>query len=62
MVPKPQKRSKTKSDDQLLDQATNSLLSAIKQHAKEKGKSVAPDKLRRDGYSDRFISKVEGAK
>jgi hypothetical protein len=61
MVPKPQKGSKTKTEDQLLDQATTSLLSAIKQHARTKGKSVTAEKLRREGYSDRFIAKVEVA-
>jgi hypothetical protein len=61
MLPKPQKRSKTKTEDQILDEATMRLLKAVKQHAKGRGKTVTPEKLRREGYSERFIAKVEDA-
>ena len=50
-----------KSDGQLLDQATNSLLKAVKQKMLKKQGRVDYAKLRKDGYSDRFLAKLEGA-
>jgi hypothetical protein len=50
----------TKSDGALLDQATNSLLKAIKQKMLKKQGRVDYTKLRKDGYSDRFLTKLEG--
>ena len=55
------RRKKQKSEDQILDEATMRLLRAVKQHEKAKGKVVISEKLRREGYSERFISKVEQA-
>ena len=51
----------TKSDGELSDQATNSLLKAVKQKMLKKQGRVDYVKLRRDGYSDRFLAKLEGA-
>lgn len=50
-----------KSDGELLDQATNSLLKAVKQKMLKKQGRVDYAKLRKDGYSDRFLSKLEEA-
>ena len=52
---------KIKSDDQLLDQGIAQLLQAVKQHAAAKGNPVKRDQLLREGYSERFIAKVEEA-
>jgi hypothetical protein len=51
----------TKSDGELLDQATNSLLKAVRQKMLKKPGRVDYAKLRKDGYSDRFLAKLEGA-
>ena len=50
-----------KSDGELLDHATGSLLKAIKQKMLKKQGRVDYSKLRKDGYSDRFLAKLEGA-
>jgi hypothetical protein len=51
----------TKSDGELLDQATASLLKAVKQKMLKKQGRVDYGKLRQDGYSDRFLAKLEEA-
>ena len=50
-----------KSEAQLLDQATGSLLRAVKQKMLKKQRNVDYGKLRKDGYSDRFLAKLEEA-
>jgi hypothetical protein len=50
-----------KSEAGLLDQATNNLLRAVKQKMAKKSGGVDYGKLRKDGYSDRFLSKLEEA-
>ncbi len=50
-----------KSDGELLDQATNSLLNAVKKKMIKKQARVDYAKLRKDGYSDRFLAKLERA-
>lgn len=50
-----------KSDAELLDQATNSLLRAVKQKMLKKPGRVGYAKLRKDGYSDRFLAKLKEA-
>jgi hypothetical protein len=50
-----------KSEAGLLDQATSNLLRAVKQKLVKKQGGVDYGKLRKDGYSDRFLSKLEGA-
>ena len=52
---------KEKTEAQLLDQATNQLLKAAKQALAKKQGRVDYDKLRKDGYSDRFLAKVQDA-
>lgn len=56
-------RSKTKSktEDQILDEATMRLLRGIKEHEKRRGKVVTSEQMRKRGYSERFIAKVESA-
>ncbi|MEO5802065.1 MAG: hypothetical protein ABIR24_00930 [Verrucomicrobiota bacterium] len=48
-----------KSDGKLLDQATTSLLKAVKQRMLKKQTRVDYAKLRKEGYSDRFLTKLE---
>jgi hypothetical protein len=50
-----------KSEAQLLDQATGNLLRAVKQKMLKKQDRVDYGKLRKDGYSDRFLAKLEEA-
>jgi hypothetical protein len=52
---------RTKSDAELLDQATGQLLRAIEDKAVKQQGRLDTDKLRKDGYSERFIAKVEAA-
>ena len=50
-----------KSEAELLDQATGNLLHAVKQKLVKKQGRVDYGKLRKDGYSDRFLAKLEEA-
>lgn len=50
---------KEKSEAELLDQATGQLLKAIKRKAIKKQGQVDYSKLRKDGYSDRFLARLE---
>ena len=50
-----------KSEAELLDHGTNNLLRAVKQKIVKKEGRVDYDKLRKEGYSDRFLAKVEAA-
>lgn len=50
-----------RSEAAVLDQAIQQLLSATKDEAKKKRKPLDREKLRKDGYSERFIDKVENA-
>lgn len=49
----------TKSEGELMDQATTSLLKAVKQKMLKKQARVDYAKLRKDGYSDRFLARLE---
>ena len=51
----------TKSEAELLDNATGSLLKAIKQKMLKKHGRVDYARLRKEGYSDRFLAKLEEA-
>ena len=55
------RKTKQKSEDQILDEATMRLLRGIKQQEKVQGKVVTSDKMRKEGYSERFIAKMEQA-
>jgi hypothetical protein len=48
-----------KSEAELLDHATNNLLRAVKQRILKREGRMDYDKLRKEGYSERFIAKVE---
>lgn len=54
-------KSRAKSEAQVLDHATNSLLRALKKDMVKKEGRVDSAKLRKDGYSDRLLSKLEAA-
>jgi len=53
------KRIKTKAD--LLDQSTGQLLRAVKQRMIKKRGCVDYGKLRKEGYSERFLARLERA-
>ena len=50
-------KPKQRSEEAILDQAIQQLLSATKDEAKKKGKPLEREKLRKDGYSERFIER-----
>ena len=50
-----------KNEAELLDHATNNLLRALKGDMQKKKGRVDSSKLRKDGYSDRLIAKLEQA-
>jgi hypothetical protein len=54
-------QKKEKSEADLLDQATGQLLRAVKQKMLKKQGRVDHAKLRKDGFSDRFIARLEDA-
>jgi hypothetical protein len=54
-------KQQQRSENSILDQATQQLLQAAKQEAEKRGTPIAADTLRQDGYSERFIDKVENA-
>ena len=55
------RKKKRKSEDQILDEATMRFLGVIKKHEKAQGKAVTSDQMRKEGYSERFIAKMERA-
>lgn len=54
-------KKKAKSEAALLDQATVQLLRAVKQKLRQKQARVDFAKLRKEGYSDRFLARLEDA-
>jgi hypothetical protein len=52
---------KAKSEAELLDQATSQLLRAVKQKMIKKQGRVDNAKLRKSGYSERFLARMEEA-
>ena len=54
-------KTRQRSENAVLDQAIQQLLSATKDAAKKKGKPLDQVQLRKEGYSERFIDKVENA-
>jgi len=55
------KRIRKKNEAELLDQATLQLMRAVKAKAKESGQPLRSSELLKQGYSERFIAKVEDA-
>jgi hypothetical protein len=54
-------KRQTKTEAELLDHATNNLLRGLKRDMQKKDGRVDYDKLRKDGYSDRLLTKLEQA-
>ena len=54
-------KRQTKTEAELLDHATANLLRAVKQKMLKKQGRVDYVKLRKEGYSDRFLAKLEEA-
>jgi hypothetical protein len=54
-------KRRAKSEAELLDHATNNLLRALKQDMVKKEGGVDREKLRKEGYSDRLLAKLEQA-
>jgi hypothetical protein len=54
-------KRRAKSEAELLDHAANNLLRALKRDMRKKDGRVDYDKLRKDGYSDRLLSRLEHA-
>jgi hypothetical protein len=54
-------KRQTKSKAELLDEGTNNLLRAIKEKMLKQHGQVDYSKLRKDGYSDQFLAKMEQA-
>jgi len=54
-------KRRAKSEAELLDHATNNLLRGLKRDMQKKDGRVDYDKLRKDGYSDRLLTRLEQA-
>jgi hypothetical protein len=54
-------KSGAKSEGELLDHATNNLLRALKTEIVKKEGRVDRTKLRKDGYSERLIERLDQA-
>jgi hypothetical protein len=51
----------SKSEAELLDHATNNLLRALKKDMMKENGRIDRDKLRKDGYSDRLLARLDQA-
>ena len=54
-------KGRAKSEAELLDHATNNLLRALKREMLKKDGRIDYDKLRKEGYSERLLAKLEQA-
>jgi hypothetical protein len=54
-------KQQTKTEAELLDHATNNLLRGLKRDMQKKDGRVDYDKLRKDGYSNRLLTRLEQA-
>jgi hypothetical protein len=54
-------KRRAKSESEILDHATDNLLRALKQDMRKKDGRVNYEKLRKDGYSERLLAKLEKA-
>ena len=54
-------KRQTKPEAELLDHAADNLLRALKQDMLQKKGRVDGEKLRKDGYSDRLVTRLEQA-
>jgi hypothetical protein len=51
-------KRQSKTEAELLDHATNNLLRALKRDMRRKDGRVDYDKLRKEGYSDRLLTRL----
>jgi hypothetical protein len=54
-------KRRAKSEADVLDRATNSLARALKRDMLKKDGRIDYDKLRKEGYSERLLAKLEQA-
>jgi hypothetical protein len=54
-------KRRAKSEGKLLDHATKNLLRALKEDMLKKDGRIDYEKLRKDGYSERLLAKLEQA-
>jgi hypothetical protein len=54
-------KRRAKSEPELLDHATNNLLRALKRDMLKTDGRLDREKLRKDGYSDRLVNRLEQA-
>jgi hypothetical protein len=54
-------KRRAKSEAELLDHATNNLARALKRDMLKKNGRIDYDKLRKEGYSERLLAKLERA-
>ena len=54
-------KRRAKSEAELLDHATDNLLRALKRDMLKKDGHIDYDKLRKEGYSERLLAKLEQA-
>jgi hypothetical protein len=54
-------KRQAKAEAELLDHATNNLLRGLKRDMRQKDGRVNYDKLRKDGYNDRLLTRLEQA-
>jgi len=54
-------KRRSKSEAELLDHATKNMLRALKRDILKKEGRIDYDKLRKDGYSERLLAKLENA-
>jgi hypothetical protein len=54
-------KRRAKSEAELLDHASKNLLRALKRDMLKKDGRIDYDKLRKDGYSERLLAKLEQA-
>ncbi|CAN5526559.1 hypothetical protein BH20VER1_BH20VER1_31510 [soil metagenome] len=57
----PHAKTEQRSEEAVLDQAVQQLVRATKEQADKRGTPLKTQDLRKDGYSERFIDKVENA-
>ena len=61
MAVKAAKKTRKKTEAQVLDQATRNLLSALKKDMLAKEGKIDHEKLRKDGYSERLLARLDEA-
>lgn len=59
MRKEPGVKQRQRTEDEILDQGITQLLRETKEHARKRGKPLTREQLRKEGYSERFIDKVE---